>query len=302
MTTEKPFLKWIGGKTQIIDEIIDKFPVKMNTYHEPFLGGGSVLIALLSRVNDGKIEVKNVYASDANLHLINLYKNIQSRPHELIKELTVLTQQYFSCETIDKTNRNPKNLEEAFSSHESYYYWIRTRFNSIIDDEGVNLLSSAMMLFLNKTCFRGMYREGPNGFNVPYGNYKNPSIFSIKNILAISNLIRNVVFTHESFENSLLRVGNGDFVYLDPPYAPENNTSFVSYTKDGFDLKKHELLFETCNKMNVLGIKFILSNSNVSFVKNFFSSQSYITHTIVCKRRINSKNPSSTAQELLIEN
>jgi len=302
MSSKKPFLKWIGGKTQIIDKIMDLFPTTMNDYYEPFLGGGSVLLALLSYINEGKIRVNGtIYASDLNQNLINLYKTIQSRPNELIDELKNLVAEFSLCENTG-INRKAKNLSEALSSQESYYFWTRTRFNAMIRDKISTPLVSAMMLFLNKTCFRGMYREGPNGFNVPFGNYKNPSIFDEKNMLRISALVKNVTFTCESFSGSLSRVKHGDFVYLDPPYAPEAETSFVSYTSDGFSIENHMLLFETCNKMTSSGIKFLLSNSNVSLVTNAFSSPPYTVRVISCRRAINSKKPDSRTEELLITN
>jgi DNA adenine methylase len=302
MSTKKPFLKWIGGKTQIIDKIMDMFPTTMNDYHEPFLGGGSVLLALLSYIEHGKIHVDGtIYASDLNQSLINLYKTIQFQPNELIIELKNLVAEFSLCENV-KIDRKAKNLTEALSSQESYYFWIRARFNRMNHDNISSPLTSAMMLFLNKTCFRGMYREGPNGFNVPFGNYKNPSIFDDEHLLKISGLIKNVVFTHESFTESLSRVKCGDFLYLDPPYAPECSTSFVSYTNDGFDIENHRLLFEKCNKMDILGIRFLLSNSNVPMVNDAFSSPQYTRCKISCRHAINSKKPDSRADEILISN
>ena len=122
----------------------------------------------------------------------------------------------------------------------------------------MSLKASCLFLFLNKTCFRGLYREGPNGFNVPYGNYKNPAIVNDAHIHEVSKLIKNVIFTVESFTTSMLRVEDRDFVYLDQPYAPENETSFVGYTLDGFTLESHNKLFHEIVKLDGKKIKFLI--------------------------------------------
>jgi DNA adenine methylase len=268
----KPFLKWVGGKTQIIDDVISLFPREMNNYHEPFLGGGSVLLALLTQSKNGIIRLNgNIYASDLNENLISLYKHIQASPDEFIAEMKLLTEQPMT---------------------EEYYYTIRSRFN---ETPKSTLPASAMFLYLNKTCFRGLYREGPRGFNVPYGHYKNCSILDEGHIKVVSELIKDVVFTHRSFTQSLSDIQNTDFIYLDPPYAPVNVTSFVGYNADGFG--KHEELFELCKNTNA---KFLMSNADVPLVRETFKD--YEIKTISCRRSINSKNPESRANEVLIRN
>ncbi len=293
---QKPFLKWVGGKTQIINDIISKLPKQINNYHELFLGGGSVLFAVLSLQKQNKIIIKNkIYAYDININLINMYKNIQNNKDKLYNILKSYFKEYDNI-TGNIINRNPQTINEAKTSKESYYYWIRKKYNNIDKD---SIECSALFIFINKICFRGMYREGPNGFNVPYGHYKKtPTLISETEINYISELIKNVEFKHCNFIYSIKNVKEGDFVYLDPPYAPENSKSFVKYVEDGFDLKTHELLFIEIKKFK--NIKFIMSNAKVDIVINSFKD--YNCDEITARRAINSKNPGSTTTEVIIYN
>jgi DNA adenine methylase len=295
-------MKWVGGKSQILQDVLSLFPTEIKNYHEPFLGGGSVLLGLLSYAKSTKIKISGtIYASDLNSNLIGLYSNIQSHPTEVISEVKKLTDEFNNIHGTD-VNRKASNLEEASTSPESYYFWIRSRFNALSKEERTMPPASAMLLFMNKTCFRGVYREGPRGFNVPFGNYKKPSILEEDHLMSVSELIKNVVFTTAPFSVSLTKVVGGDFVYLDPPYAPETNSSFVGYTSDGFTLENHASLFTRCTALNTLGVKFLMSNADVELVKNAFPSPTYKTKTISCRRAINSKNPESKANEVLITN
>jgi len=199
-----------------------------------------------------------------------------------------------------KANRKPKNIDEAKTSKEAYYYWIRERYNKLSQDEKNKPLGSAIFIFLNKTCFRGLYRTGPNGFNVPYGNYKNPSIYDNENIKTISDLIKNVEFIVSDFSGSIIRAKKKDFLYLDPPYVPEKETSFVKYNEDGFNLAKHKELFKLCHELKDKKIKFLFSNSSVKMIHDEFKD--YNIETIDCKRSINSKNPGKKTKEVLINN
>ena len=280
----KPFLKWVGGKTQIIDKIIECLPSKIKNYYEPFLGGGSVLLAVLA---SGKV-TGNVFASDINGHLINLYRDIQNEPVQFIKNISVLVDTFKKLPNKSGGELHPTVIEEC-DTQESYYYWIRNQFNLSTGDK------SAMFLFLNKTCFRGVYREGPHGFNVPFGHNKNPEIFNEEHILNISKLVQNVKFTSCSYTESLSFVNHkNDFVYLDPPYAPITITSFVGYTSKGFS--EHEQLFEQCKKLKS---KWLMSNAHVPLVIETFKE--YPMEVISCRRLINSKNPESRANEVLVK-
>lgn len=295
---QKPFLKWVGGKTQIINQIIAKIPKELENYHEPFLGGGSVLLAVLSLQKHNKIKINGrVYAYDINKTLIDVYKHIQSEPATLFKHIQEFKNEYHSLKgTV--INRKPKNLLEAKTSKESYYYWLRNQFNTM-DKNTVQY--SALFIFLNKTCFRGIYREGPNGFNVPYGHYKKtPSIITEAELKTISRLIKDVNFVCADFKQSIRTVGEGDFVYLDPPYAPETSKSFVGYNAEGFSLDTHAELFSEIKKIADKNIKFAMSNAKVDLVTNNFAD--YECEDIEARRAINSKKPDSKTMEVIIYN
>jgi DNA adenine methylase len=301
---EKPFMKWVGGKSQIIEDVIKRMPTTMNNYHEPFLGGGSVLLAVLSKRATANIKITgNIHASDLNSGLIGVYRNIQTDPISLISETKKLIDEYASCNKENpQVIRTASTLEDALTSPESYYFWVRSRFNTLSKEGRMSILGSAMFIFMNKTCFRGLYREGPHGFNVPYGNYKNPSILDEQQIIRISSLIKDVIFTECSYTDAFTQVMDGDFIYLDPPYAPETSTSFVSYTSDGFGLDNHQSLFALCGELNKKNAMMLMSNADVSLVKDAFPVPLYTMTVINCRRAINSKEPDSRTNELLISN
>ena len=292
----KPILKWVGGKTQIIQKLASVFPKEMKNYHEIFLGGGSVLLMVLTLIKEGKIQLSgNMFAYDINRPLIYLYKNIQSEPDEFYTKIQTYINEYKGCDG-QEINRKPTTREQGCTSKESYYYWIRHQYNKMTDDERIQHVGSAMFLFLNKTCFRGLYRMGPNGFNVPYGHYKNPEIIQREHLMQIHELIQGVEFICCDFTMSIPRIVEGDFAYLDPPYAPVNETSFVGYTDDGFGIEKHRQLFTL---IHAIPGNMIMSNADVDLVKNNFREK-YTIETIECKRSINSKNPGEKVNEVII--
>lgn len=296
---QKPFLKWVGGKTQILDNVLSKIPKEFNNYHELFLGGGSVLLAVLSLQKQGKIVIKNkIYAYDINETLIHLYKHIQNNKDVLFGHIERYINEYDSLDGTE-INRKPASIDEAKTSKESYYYWIRNKYNTMEDKSSVE--RSALFMIINKLCFRGMYREGPKGYNVPYGHYKTtPTIVTREDLDAVSELIQGVIFECRGFEDTIQTPIQGDFVYLDPPYAPENAKSFVGYVADGFSMDAHNNLFDGVKSLKKKKIKFAMSNAKVDFVMDNFKDCQY--EDIVARRAINSKDPSATTMEVIVYN
>lgn len=289
-----PFLKWIGGKTKIMADIIETFPKHIHDYHEVFLGGGSVLLKVLSLKKSGELTVTgDVYAYDLNESLINVYKNIQTDPEKVYD---------YICKYMDTYDRH--------DTKEKYYYELRNIYNS--KRKIGSYEASALFIVLNKLGFRGLYREGPNGFNVAYGHYKTtPAIPSKDQLMAISELISEVNFVCADCEDTLRSLiskkssssGNKDLVYLDPPYVPDGKNSFDRYTGAGFDLKKHEALFKQIDELGREGgeTNIVLSNSNVKMVIEYFTREkNYRTKEVTQRRTINPKDPSVRTTEVII--
>lgn len=281
-------------------------PTEIGNYREIFLGGGSVLFAVLSHIKSGRIRLTGaVYAYDINEPLIYVYKNIQTAHMELYVEIQEIIVEYSSCckptDANFRLNRKPVNLAEAKEDQENYYYWIRSRYNSLSAIEKTGLVGSAMFIFLNKTCFRGVFRLGPRGFNVPFGHYTNPEIINMEHLVKVHELIQGVVFECCDFEDSLDGIlESQDFIYLDPPYAPETATSFVGYTTNGFDQEKHLKLFEMIH--GYVDKKIMMTNADVKLVRDHFLDDKYNINSILCKRTINSKNPDAKAKDVIIKN
>jgi len=302
----KPLLKWVGGKTQIIEKLVAAFPTEIQDYHEIFLGGGSVLLAILALQKEGRILIRGkIHAYDINEPLIYTYKNIQTQHHLVYDAVQFLIDSFYECGNSDNINRNPVSIEQAKECKENYYYWIRSRYNGMADKKSI--MGSAMFLFLNKTCFRGVFRVGPNGFNVPYGHYAHPEIVNRDHLEEIHRWIQGVVFECCDFSLSMAKpFGAADFIYLDPPYAPETATSFVGYTENGFPLEKHTALFRRLHECSGDGgrthPKWLMSNADVDLVRQHFPKETYLVDSIVCKRAIHSKKPDTKAKEVLVKN
>jgi DNA adenine methylase len=320
----KPFLKWVGGKTEILEDLFISFPENINNYYEPFIGGGSVLIELLNKINKNEIKVNNFFISDYNENLINLYNTIKNNPNELLEILQNIKDIYlklddktfpkrtkfvFNKMKFDKLKNikglskyiDINNINETELSKVEFYYYKRYIYNL----DNINIIEkSALFIFLNKTCFRGLHRVDKNGlFNVPYGNYKKLSMFDKNNILELSNNFNkyNINFIHKSFDYLFDKeFTNKDYIYFDPPYYPEDEKSFVSYNKDGFGIENNEKLIKLCNLLDKNKVKFLLSNSDTEYIMKNYSN--FVIYDIECSRNINSKNTSAKTLELLIEN
>ncbi len=224
----KPFLKWAGGKTQLISEIEKNLPHStIDTYVEPFVGSGAVLFWMLNEFS----QLKKAVVNDINEDLINTYKTIQSTPKELISVLEILQEEYHS-------------LDNSADMKKEYYYRKRELFNN---REQEQITHSALFIFLNRTCFNGLYRVNrKNEFNVPMGSYKKPTICDKSNILSVSEALQKVELLCGDFEQTADYASSNTLFYFDPPYKPLSETSnFNSYAKDEFnDGEQKELLIK----------------------------------------------------------
>lgn len=293
----KPLLKWVGGKSKLLDKIHDRFPSTIANYHEAFVGGGSVLFSVLYAIQQGDISLSgNVYAYDKNEVLIEFYKCVQANKEALWTHIQSICEVYNGIKDF-KGTKKPEDEIQARQSKESYYFWLRKKYNKL----DVCVEKCALFLIINKTCWRGVFRESGNGFNVPFGNYKTPLIIKKEDIDSASSLISNVKFAVMDCSEILrVKYSRGDFVYLDPPYAPETESSFVGYTKDGFDLEKHRKLFADIK--SIKKIKFLMSNARTELVGTHFPADSFNVTEFEARRAINSKNPESVTFEVLISN
>ena len=302
MNIQKPFLKWVGGKGKLLSHILSKLPNELNNYHEIFLGGGSVLLAVLSLEQKNEIKIKgSIYAYDLNESLINCFNQVKKNHTKVINYLKNIVKEFKSIQINTLNLRGAPSItnDNYNNTREHYYYWIRDKF---IKSRKNTIISAAYFIFLNKTGFRGMYREGNNGnFNIPYG-FKDrdtiPGILDEKTIINVSKLIQNVIFICSNFSESLSLVEDGDFVYLDPPYAPEKKDGFVEYTKEGFSLEQHQSLFKKIKEIK--NYNFVMSNSNVKLVTDNFNN--YTIEKFTARRAINSKNPAAITKEVIIFN
>ena len=290
----KPFLKWAGGKTQLITEIEKVLPNEIKhskfTYVEPFVGSGAILFWMLN--NFPKME--KAVINDINEDLVNTYKTIANNPKELISILEILQGEYHSFDL--KTEEKKE-----------YYYQKRETYNKReIEQSG----QAALFIFLNRTCFNGLYRVNKNNrYNVPMGSYSKPTICDEKNILAVSNALQKVEILCGDYEQTLNYSTNNSLFYFDPPYKPLSETSsFNSYAKDEFGDNEQIRLKDFCSKLNILNHKWILSNSDVrgkNIEDNFFDDlySDFNINRVDAKRSINA-NPEKRGKlkELLITN
>lgn len=289
----KPFVKWAGGKTQLLPEIEKSLPTdfsesKWDTYVEPFVGGGAVLFFILQNYPN----IKNVIINDINPKLITAYQIIKTAPESLIELLNIIQDEYLY---LSEDNRLKFFLDK------------RDEYNS---SDLSDIDTAALFIFLNKTCFNGLYRVNSKGkFNVPHGKYSNPKICDAKNITAVSRLLQNVIITCGDFAETEKYISRNALFYFDPPYKPISKTaSFNSYTKERFDDCEHLRLHDFCMQLTESHTCFLLSNSDVNnFDKkaDFFDNlyKQFNIRRVLATRTV-SANPQSRGKlsELLITN
>ena len=259
-----PFLRWVGGKTQLLPELKKHLPEQFKNYYEPFLGGG----ALFFEIAD---EDKKAFLSDINPDLITTYRAVKNAPNTLIEKL---------------------KFHERYDS-KSHFYFIRNLQNLI--QEAVS--RAARFIYLNKTCFRGMYRENKKGeFNNSYGNRK--FNLNFQNLLNCSATLQNAKIERKDFER--IRPKRNDFVYLDPPYHKEGSKSFTQYHKDDFTVKDHIRLKEFADKLSKKRVKWMISNSDTTFIRELYAE--YKIYKVDVKRNFNPKRKNKHTTELIIKN
>lgn len=254
----KPFLKWVGGKSQLLPEILKRMPEDYDRYFEPFLGGGAVFFSL---------KEKKACLIDINSELINTYSIVRDYVDELIIDL-----------------KNHVHSKE-------YYYSIRSIDRSLEYKNWNNIQKASRFIYLNKTCYNGLYRvNSKQEFNSPMGSYKNPKIVDEKKLRACSQALLNIELINDNFLAIESKIKSKDIVYLDPPYAPLTKTaSFTSYTHDRFDADNQFELYEFCCRLNDRGIRFILSNSSASSILDLYGQEkSFKIELVQATRFINS--------------
>ena len=266
----KPFLKWVGGKRQLLDSLNQRLPNMIARYHEPFLGGGALFFDLAAC---GKI--KKAFLSDVNAELINAYAVVRDHVEALIFGLQ----------------------NKTYSEKEFY------RIRALKPAELTAIERAARLIYLNKTCYNGLYRVNSRGeYNVPYGRYKNPKICDAENLRACSNALKFADLACRSFESIKSRAKKGDFIYFDPPYHPVSQTSnFSSYSRGGFEESDQKKLGEIFSKLSEKGCRVILSNSHSKFTRELFAG--WDIETVKASRAVNSKaSGRGTVKEILVRN
>lgn len=290
----KPFIKWVGGKSQLIKEIEEIFvengALGKNKYAEPMVGGGAVFFDVVNQFNFSEF-----YISDVNIALINTYKAVKDRVDDLIELLKKMSDQYLP---LDKEKRT------------TFYYSVRDKFNNTTLTTELNIEMAANFIFLNRTCFNGLYRVNRNGkFNVPMGEYKKPLICDSENLKNVNKSLQNAIILCADYSESKSFIDKNTLVYFDPPYRPLSKTSsFTAYNANNFEDNEQKRLFSFIADIDKTGAKFVLSNSdpkNTDDKDNFFDDlyKDYNIKRVLATRMINSKSDKrGQISELLIYN
>lgn len=263
-----PFLKWVGGKRSLIEELKNRMPASFKDYYEPFIGGG----ALFFEVSD---KLKKAHLSDMNFDLIMAYKVVQKDVHKLIERL----------------RQHVKN------HNEKYYYEVRCS-HDLKDPIEI----AARAIYLNKTCYNGLWRVNKKGeFNVPMGSYSNPTVFQKDNLLLCNKALRSVDIEYRDY--TTISPQKDDFVYFDPPYHPTDEGNFTKYSKLDFTEKDQSNLVELCADLHKSGVKVMVSNSNTKYIRELYKSSVFKTQIVNAPRMVNCKpNGRSAVEEVLITN
>ncbi len=269
-----PFVKWAGGKRQLIPQIRERMPKKYANYYEPFVGGGAVIFDL---------QPANALINDINKALINTYRQICDTPENFI-------------EAVDKLDKEmPEDGKE-------YYYSLRERYNDKLMKSEYDLELASLFVFINKHCFNGLYRVNGKGlFNVPYNNSRRISIDE-EIIMETSKYLKGVTIIDGDFEEACKNAKKGDFVFLDSPYAPLNPTSFESYTKEGFDVESHKRLSKLYDDLTDRGCYCMLTNHNTQLINDLYGNKGYKIEVVSVKRMINSDASNRVGEEVIICN
>lgn len=269
-----PFVKWAGGKRQLISQIRERMPEQFNNYYEPFVGGGAVIFELLP---------ENAVINDINRALINAYQMICDHPQKFLQEINRLD-------------------AEMWEDGKEYYYSLREHYNDKLMKGEFDVELAALFVFINKHCFNGLYRVNGKGlFNVPYNNSRRSSVDE-KSIKEISEFLKKVTIISGDFEAACEDARAGDFVFIDSPYAPLNPTSFESYTKEGFDIESHRRLANLFDELTARGCYCMLTNHNTELINELYGNKGYTIDVVSVKRLINSDASNRVGEEVIICN
>lgn len=269
-----PFVKWAGGKRQLLSQIRERMPEKYNNYFEPFVGGGAVFFELLP---------EKALINDINRALINAYRRICNSPKDFLGSINKLD-------------------EDMGEDGKKYYYVLREHYNDKLMREEFDTELAALFVFLNKHCFNGLYRVNGKGlFNVPYNNSRAASVEE-ELIYAVSERLHGVTITDGDFEAACQTAQKGDFIFIDSPYAPLNPTSFESYTKEGFDVESHKRLAKLFDELTDRGCFCMLTNHNTDFINGLYGGKGYKIDVMDVKRMINADASNRVGKEVIICN
>lgn len=269
-----PFVKWAGGKRQLLPQIRERMPETYNKYYEPFVGGGAVIFELLPT---------DAVINDINKSLINVYRQICNAPQDFLAAVNKLD-------------------HDMWEDGKQYYYSLREHYNDKLLREEFDIELAALFVFINKHCYNGLYRVNGKGlFNVPYNNSRRASV-DAESIYVTSDYLKNVTIIEGDFQAACADAKKGDFVFIDSPYAPLNPTSFEAYTKEGFDIESHRRLALLFDELTERGCFCMLTNHNTELINELYGKKGYRIDVVSVKRMINSDASNRVGEEVIICN